>query len=146
MSKLALFFAILVIFSGRTWAKSAWGVPWDWSDARLQSFFMLLINLLSYLVVRFLIEDVNKKAKVSAVLAIASSMNALFTWGAIRWVDNPGNHPASLLEKGSMDTDMRITFWLSVIAYHLLFLVLFLIIYRFDKTSSLLKRLREESN
>jgi len=143
MSKLALFFAVLVIYSGRTWAKSAWGVPWDWSDARLQSFFMLFINLLSYFVIRYLIEDIQKKGKISSILAIASSINALITWEAIRLIDNPGNHPGSVLGKGGMDSDMRLTFWLSVIAYHLLFLLLFLLIYRHDKTSELLKKIRQ---
>ncbi|MDX1960247.1 MAG: cytochrome c biogenesis protein CcsA [Leptospiraceae bacterium] len=145
MSKLALFFAVLVIYSGRTWAKSAWGVPWDWSDARLQSFFMLFINLISYLVVRSLIQDINKKAKVSSILAIASSINSVITWEAIRLIDNPGNHPSSVLGKGGMDPDMRITFWISVIAYHILFLVLFLIIYRYDKTKEYVERLKSNS-
>ena len=119
MSKLALIFSILVLFSGPIWAYSAWGTAWDWSDARLQSFFILVVSLLC-------------------------ALNAVLTWGAIRWVENPGNHPGSVLGKGGMDKDMKETFWINVLAYHILFLVLFLVIYRKDKLDAKLVQIREE--
>ncbi|EMG19544.1 hypothetical protein LEP1GSC150_4170 [Leptospira interrogans serovar Copenhageni str. LT2050] len=50
-----------VIFSGRIWAASAWGVPWDKTDARLQSFTVLFISLIAYFVFRILITDVFQK-------------------------------------------------------------------------------------
>ena len=122
-NQLSVLFAIAVLFSGPIWAKSAWGVPWDWTDARLQSFFILSLSLLSYFIVRNLITDVEKKGLFSAYLSLLCAMNAVITWGAIRWVENPGNHPSSVLGKGGMDSDMKLTFWISVIGYHLIFLL-----------------------
>lgn len=60
-NQIALLFAVGVIFSGRIWAASAWGVPWDKTDARLQSFTVLFISLIAYFVFRILITDVSKK-------------------------------------------------------------------------------------
>lgn len=142
MAKLALLFSICVLFSGPIWANSAWGVSWDWTDSRLQSFFVLVISLLSYFILRVLILDIHKKALVSSVMTLFASVNSILTWGAIRWMDNPGNHPGSVLGKGGMDLDMKITFWINILAYHFLFLLLFFLIYRNDKTLFLLEELR----
>lgn len=132
-NKVALLFAIGVLVSGRIWAKSAWGTPWDWTDARLQSFFALVLTLLAYFVLRMLIPEQKKKQLFSAFLSILCAVNAVITWGAIRWIDNPGNHPSSVLGKGGMEPEMRIAFWSGVLAYHLLFLVIFRIVYRSAK-------------
>lgn len=129
MTQLALLFAIAVLFSGPIWAYSAWGVAWDRTDARLNSFLVLFISLLSYFLLRSLISDPQKKARVSSIMTLFSSLNAILTWGAIRWIENPGNHPGSVLGKGGMDADMKLTFWVNILAYHLLFLILFFILY-----------------
>ncbi len=133
MAQVALLFSIAVLFSGPIWAYSAWGVAWDRTDARLNSFLVLFISLLSYFLLRSLISDPYKRAKVSAIMSLFSSLNSVLTWGAIRWVENPGNHPGSVLGKGGMDFDIKLTFWINVLAYHLLFLVIFFILYNHAK-------------
>ncbi len=143
-NQISFLFAIGVLFSGPIWAFSAWGVPWDRTDARLQSFFILCLSLLSYFVFRFLILDLKKKAIISSYLSILCALSSVLTWGAIRWIENPGNHPGSVLGKGGMDPDMKITFWFSIFAFHLLFLILFLLTYRTQKILSIRDRIRTE--
>jgi heme exporter protein C len=130
MNVLSILFSIGVLFSGPIWAYSAWGTLWDWTDARLQSFFVLFISLITYFLFRSFLFDPFKKAKFSSFLSILCSLNAILTWGAIRWIENPGNHPGSVLGKSGMDSDMKLSFWFSVISFHLLFLFLFRIIHR----------------
>ncbi|MBM9578344.1 cytochrome c biogenesis protein CcsA [Leptospira sp. 201903070] len=142
-NQISLLFAIGVIFSGRIWAYSAWGVSWDKTDARLQSFTVLFISLIAYFVFRILITDSSKKKIFSSFLSILCAVNAVITWGAIRWMDNPGNHPESILGKGGMDSDIRQSFWLGVLAYHILFLVLFRFAYRLAKIGDLRENLPE---
>lgn len=132
-TKLAFLFSIAVLFSGPIWAYSAWGVAWDRTDARLNSFLVLFISLLSYFILRSLIGDLHKRAKVSAIMTIFSCLNSILTWGAIRWIENPGNHPGSVLGKEGMALDMKITFWFNILGYHFLFLVLFLVLYNQTK-------------
>ncbi|MCB1157778.1 MAG: cytochrome c biogenesis protein CcsA [Leptospiraceae bacterium] len=132
MNKIAFVFSISVLFSGPIWANSAWGTPWDWTDARLQSFLVLVISLVSYFVLRNMIQNLKQKAMVSAFMSILCAFNSLLTWGAIRWIENPGNHPGSVLGKSSMDSDMKLAFWLSVFAYHILFILLFRVMHRHD--------------
>ncbi|MCB1178904.1 MAG: cytochrome c biogenesis protein CcsA [Leptospiraceae bacterium] len=144
MSKLSLIFAICVLFSGPIWANSAWGVLWDETDARLQSFLILIVSLLSYFVLRFLNSNIQKRAMVSSFMTLFCSINSILTWGAIRWIDNPGNHPGSVLGKSGMDKDMKETFWINIIAYHLLFLLLFLILHRHSIIEVILEKVRQE--
>lgn len=142
MNILALFFGIGVLFSGPIWAYSAWGTLWDWTDSRLQAFFVLVISLLAYFLMRSFIIEPYKRARLSSFLSILCSINAVLTWGAIRWMDNPGNHPGSVLGKSGMDSDMRISFWLSVFAYHILFLNLFFVVRRKIKIDLTLEEIR----
>lgn len=137
LNQVSLVFALGVLISGPIWAFSAWGVPWDWTDARLQSFFILCLSLAGYFLLRSLVQNPQKKEWVSSYLTILCGVNAILTWGAIRWFDNPGNHPGSVLGEGGMDPDMKIAFYLNVFAYHLLFLLLIRIAYRLEKTKSL---------
>jgi len=123
-SQLSLLFAIGVIFSGPIWAKSAWGVVWDETDARLQSFVVLFLTLISYFIFRSLLFASPKKKSFSAMLSIFSAVSSILTWGAIRWIDNPGNHPGSVLGKGGMQSEIAESFWFSVFSYHIFFLFL----------------------
>ncbi|MBE7410950.1 MAG: cytochrome c biogenesis protein [Leptospiraceae bacterium] len=142
-AKIAFLFSIAVIFSGRIWAKSAWGVFWDWTDARLQSFTVLFFSLSAYLLLRSMITEKIKRKIFSSFLSILTALNSVITWGAIRWIENPGNHPGSVLSKGGMESDMKIAFWLNIIAYHLFFLILFIIIYRNEKLNDTIDYLKE---
>lgn len=141
MCRLSLIFSIAVLFSGPIWAKSNWGVYWDWTDARLQSFFALFLGLCGYFLLRNLIPDILKQAKIASIFTVFISLNSLLTWGAVRWMDNPGNHPGSVLGKGGMDSEMKTAFYLNVLSYHILFLILSIILYRLVRTERLSKRL-----
>ncbi|EQA45486.1 cytochrome c assembly protein [Leptospira broomii serovar Hurstbridge str. 5399] len=140
-NKISLLFAVGVLFSGPIWAYSAWGTPWDFTDARLQSFFVLVLSLVAYFLLRGLVLDSSKKYVFSSFLSLICTANAIMTWGAIRWVENPGNHPESVLGKGGMDPDMRAAFWAGVLGYHLLFLVLYRLVYRLDKSFAIREEL-----
>jgi heme exporter protein C len=60
--------------TGPLWAKPVWGVWWTW-DARLTSTFVLWLLYVSYLILRGLIEDPEKKATLSAVFGIFASLD-----------------------------------------------------------------------
>jgi heme exporter protein C len=60
--------------TGPLWAKPVWGVWWTW-DARLTSTFVMWMLYVSYLILRGLIEDPEKKATLSAVFGIFASLD-----------------------------------------------------------------------
>ena len=64
-----LIFGFLGIITGMIWANFTWGSPWV-KDPKLNGAAVGLIIYLAYIVLRGSIEDIHKKAKVSAVFNI----------------------------------------------------------------------------
>jgi heme exporter protein C len=57
------------LITGPLWARPVWGIWWTW-DARLTTTFILWILYVSYLLLRGLREDPEKKATLSAIFGI----------------------------------------------------------------------------
>jgi heme exporter protein C len=57
------------LVTGPLWARPVWGIWWTW-DARLTTTFILWILYISYLLLRGLLEDPEKKASLSAIFGI----------------------------------------------------------------------------
>lgn len=127
--KLGFLFALGVVITGPIWASTEWGVYWNWKDTRLMSFFILLLSMGGFFLVRGFTEDPRRQSLYSAILAILCTGAAGLTWFAIR-VTSPDTHPTSVL--GAMSPRIRIAFWVGVVGFHVFFLVLFFLTYRFE--------------
>jgi len=128
-SMVSLLFSAGVVISGPLWASTEWGTYWNWKDSRLMSFFILLLALAGYFLVRNLTDDLRTKKIYGSVMSVFAALAALFTWFAIRIV-TPDTHPTSVM--GKMHPDIRNAFFLSVAAYHFLFLLLMRITLRYE--------------
>ncbi len=128
--KLGFLFALGVVISGPLWASTEWGVYWNWKDSRLMSFFVLLLSMGGFFVIRIFTEDPRRQGLYSAIVAILCSAAAGLTWFAIR-VTVPDTHPTSVLS--SLSPKIRQSFWISVVGFHLFFLVLFFLTYRVEQ-------------
>ena len=60
-AEVGLAFITVVLITGPIWAKPAWGIYWTW-DARLTSTFVLWLLYISYLLLRTLIEEPDRRA------------------------------------------------------------------------------------
>lgn len=119
-NRVALLFGLAVIISGPLWASTEWGTYWDWSDYRLMSFFVLVLSLFGYFYARSVTDHPDRRAVLGAIMSIIAAISAGVTWFAIRLVV-PEKHPQPVL--GTMAPEIRTTFWLAVVAYHLIFLL-----------------------
>lgn len=120
-ARIAFVFAIGVVFTGGIWGSVEWGVFWSFHDPRLMSFAILVLTLASYFLARWMTEDKRRAALYGAVAAILAAVAALLTWFAIRLV-TPDLHPGPVI--ATMSPKIRLSFWLSVLAFHFLFLAL----------------------
>lgn len=70
-----IFFTAFTLITGSFWYNATSGdynnVYWQWSDARQTMTLVLLLSYLAFLIFRSMIEDKEKKAKLSSVLGIA---------------------------------------------------------------------------
>ena len=100
-------FNTVVLVTGPIWAKPVWGIWWTW-DARLTSTFVLWLLFLSYLVLRTLVEDAERRAVVSAVYGIFAFLDVPLVYMSIRWWRT--QHPQPVIAGGSgsgLDPAMR---------------------------------------
>jgi heme exporter protein C len=119
----------VVLITGPIWAKPVWGIWWTW-DARLTSTFVLWLLYISYLLLRTLIEEPDRRALLSALFGIFAFVDVPIVFGAIRWWRT--QHPAPVIMGGpgsGLDPTMRKVFFLNVLAMHVL--AAFLIVERY---------------
>jgi heme exporter protein C len=57
------------LLTGPLWGKPAWGIWWTW-DARLTTTFLLWLLYIAYLLLRSIVEETDKRARISAVFGI----------------------------------------------------------------------------
>jgi heme exporter protein C len=59
----------VVLITGPIWARPVWGIWWTW-DARLTSTFILWLLYITYLLLRGLLEDPQRRATLSAIFGV----------------------------------------------------------------------------
>ncbi|MDD9860351.1 MAG: heme ABC transporter permease CcmC [Nitrospira sp.] len=84
VAALSACFTALALLTGMIWGKPTWDTWWTW-DARLTSFTVLLLILLGYLMVRTVVDDLDKAARYGAVLAILGFVDLPIIHFSVEW-------------------------------------------------------------
>jgi heme exporter protein C len=82
--EVGLAFTTAVLVTGPIWAHPVWGIWWTW-DARLTSTFVLWLLYVSYLLLRTLVEETERRALLSALFGIFAFLDVPLVFGSIRW-------------------------------------------------------------
>jgi heme exporter protein C len=110
-AEVGLAFCTVVLLTGPIWAKPAWGVYWAW-DARLTSTLVLWLLYLSYLILRTMIDDPERRALVSAFYGVFIFLDVPLVYGSIWWWRTQHPQPV-VFTSGGLDPAMRKVFYLS---------------------------------
>jgi heme exporter protein C len=144
-AEVGLAFTTVVLITGPIWAKPAWGIYWTW-DARLTSTFVLWLLYISYLLLRTLIEEPDRRALLSALFGIFAFIDVPIVFGAIRWWRT--QHPAPVIMGGpgsGLEPTMRTVFFFSVFALHALMIFLVVERYQLEKLRADFEIVRREA-
>jgi len=90
-------FFTVVLVTGPIWAKPVWGIWWTW-DARLTSSFLLWVLFVSYLLLRTLVDEPERRAVVAAVFGIFATMDIPLVYFSIWWFRT--QHPQPVMGAG----------------------------------------------
>jgi heme exporter protein C len=116
-------FITVVLVTGPIWAKPVWGIWWTW-DARLTSTFVLWVLYISYMLLRTLIDEPERRAVVSAVFGIFAALDIPLVYFSI-WLFRT-QHPQPVIGAGgSLDPRMRnvlLLCWAAMLAVMVLLL------------------------
>jgi heme exporter protein C len=120
------------LITGPLWARPVWGIWWTW-DARLTTTFILWILYVSYLLLRGLLEDPEKKASLSAIFGIFAFLDVPLVYLSNRlWRTQ---HPQPVIAGGNgsgLDPLMGKVLLLCVIAVFCVMVLVFVDRYRLE--------------
>lgn len=125
-AQLGFIFCILATVTGSIWAKFTWGAFWHW-DPRETSIFILLLIYGAFFALRSSIEAEDKKATLSSVYLIIAFLTVPFFIFIMPRIMT-GLHPGSANDDNAgpvvdfqMNANMMLVFYLSLIAFTILF-------------------------
>jgi len=119
-AELGVLFGLCVLVSGPLWAKAAWGVYWQW-EARLTSSLLLWLMLVAYVLARRY--GGASARRLAAALSLFAAIDVPLVYFSVRFFRSihPSNTVVSTLGPG-----MRGAFWLSLLAFTVLWTTLFM--------------------
>ena len=139
---LSIMLGVGVLATGAIWAKTAWGHWWVWDEPVLVSYLIVFLLYCCYQPLRFSIADPERQSRYASVFAITAGAFVPLNFVAVRLAEQY-THPRVLSETGGdMPGDMRLTFFVCIIAMALLFTTLWKLELTNKHTSEQLKRLR----
>ena len=118
-AELGVLFGLCVLVSGPLWAKAAWGVYWQW-EARLTSSLLLWLMLVAYVLARRY--GGASARKLAAALALFAAIDIPLVYFSVRFFRSI--HPSNTVVQ-TLGPGMRGAFWLSLLAFTVLWGVLF---------------------
>ena len=115
---LVVVYGAIVLTTGPIWAKAAWGTWWVW-DARLTSSLLLWMIFVAYALIRRYGGPGSER--LAAGLAIFGAADVPLVYFAVNFwkTQHPTNSAVPTLQSG-----MRLAFWLAVLAMHLFYVAL----------------------
>jgi len=113
-AEVAVLFAVLTMITGILWTRAEWGVWWTW-EPRLTTYFILLLLMGGYFMLRTSVEDPNRRARFSAVYGIIAFLDVPISFLSIRLIQSV--HPVVFSRQGAhMESDMLATFIIGMVA------------------------------
>ena len=116
----SLAFGLMAVWSGCIWGAAEWGVPWDWTDVRLNTFALLTLLAIFLVLGRRSQPDGIETRDTFATFGIYGFILVPTTYLATRFwqIRHPG--PVVATSEGSLNSDMGMVLTLGAISFTLL--------------------------
>lgn len=111
--QVTLVFIVATMISGDLWTRFEWGVWWVW-EPRLTTYFILMLLVIAYFVLRNALEDPEKSARFSAVFCIIAFIDAPISFLITRLVPS-SVHPVVFRTDSGLPPRMLIPFLLGLL-------------------------------
>lgn len=118
-AEIGVVFTGLAILAGMIWARPVWGQFWTW-EPRLVTTALLFFVYLGYLALRRAVIDPVQRAQRAAIMGIVAAVQIPIVYYSVNWWRSL--HQTS--SRNSIDTPLRITLLLGVLAFTVIYAVL----------------------
>lgn len=106
--EVGLVFILATMVSGDLWTRFEWGTWWVW-EPRLTTYFILMLLVIAYFVLRTAIDDPEKKARFCAVFSVIAAIDAPISFMITRLIPS-SVHPVVFRTDSGLPPDMLIPF------------------------------------
>jgi heme exporter protein C len=120
-AEVGVLFGAVGVSLGAIWARPTWGVWWTW-DPRLTTAAIMLVSYAGYLALRRFVEDPERRAVWSAVVAIIAYVDVPIIWYSVKWWKS-----LHQVQSSPKTVDPQMTFVLRWNAFALLAFLIFFI-------------------
>jgi heme exporter protein C len=140
-AEIGIVFTSVTLASGSIWARSAWGTWWTW-EPRLTTTLMLWLIYVSYLLLRGMVEEPNRRAAFASVFGIIGFVDVPIVFMSIRWWRTM--HPQVVGTEGfNMEAAMLPALFLSVAAFTVVLLYFLLLRTGLERSQQEMVELRQ---
>lgn len=94
-TEISLVFVLMTMATGLAWTRHDWGVWWSW-EPRLTTYFILMLMVIGYFILRTAVADPERRATYCAVFGIIIAINVPICMMITRII--PSTHP--VLQRG----------------------------------------------
>ncbi|MEX1173214.1 MAG: heme ABC transporter permease CcmC [Chloroflexota bacterium] len=121
-AEIGVVFTGLAIATGAIWGRPTWGRWWDW-DPRLTTTAVLFLVYVGYLLLRSVVADPDRRARVAAVIGLVGFLNVPIVHFSVLWWRSL-HQPPTVIRPGDPTIDHLLLAQLlySVAAFTLLYL------------------------
>jgi heme exporter protein C len=99
-AEIGVVFIVISLFSGALWGRPTWGAYWVWGDARLTTTALMLMVYVGLLTVRGMIEDPNRRARVSSVIGVVAAVGVPINYMSVYWWNTLHQTPSLSVPEG----------------------------------------------
>ncbi len=122
-------FNIVALVTGSIWGKPTWGTWWAW-DARITSMLILVIFYGMYILSWRIIDNKERAAKISSLIAIIGVINVpIIKFSVDWWSTLHQNSSINILSESTIHPSMLIPLLIMTAAFSLFSLLIFLMKY-----------------
>lgn len=146
--QVTLVFIIATMISGDLWTRFEWGVWWVW-EPRLTTYFILMLLVIGYFILRNAFDDPERRARFSAVFCIVAFIDAPLSFLITRMVPS-SIHPVVFRTDSGLPPMMLIPFLLGLFGMLMVAFALYRYALRVhtqaDRVEELKERLEEQDS
>ncbi len=110
--EVALVFILCTMVSGDLWTRYEWGVWWTW-EPRLTTYFILMLMVIAYFILRNAVEDPERRATYAGVFGILIFIDVPICFMITRLIPS-SVHPVIFRTDSGLSPDMLLPFLLSL--------------------------------
>lgn len=139
--QVTLVFIIATMISGDLWTRFEWGVWWVW-EPRLTTYFILMLLVIGYFILRNALDDPERSARFGAVFCIIAFIDAPISFFITRLVPS-SVHPVVFRTDSGLPPAMLIPFLLGLFGMCMIAFALYRYALRVNSAADEVEELKE---